>query len=116
MHRLAAVLIMCVVALNVSAQTQPSPSHPELDIAHIDWVHSVLVSIQTIKVGMTRGDLMGIFTTEGGVSSPSRRTYVYRQCPYIKIDVKFAPASGMELANDKIVEISRPYLEWSILD
>jgi hypothetical protein len=116
MHRLAAIMVMCVVGLNVSAQTQLSPSHSEFDIAHTDWVNSVLLSIQTIKVGMRRADLSRMFTTEGGISWPSRRTYVYRQCPYIKIDVKFDVISGVELQNDKIVEISRPYLEWSIAD
>jgi hypothetical protein len=116
MNCLALVIVMFVAGLNVSAQTQEYSSHPQFDSAHTDWVTSVLRSIQTIKVGMTRADLMEIFTTEGGVSSPSWRTYVYRQCPYIKVDVKFAAVGGVELPNDKIVEISRPYLEWSIMD
>ena len=66
---------------------------------------------------MTRADLMKVFTTEGGLSIASHRTYVYRQCPYIKVDVKFtAPSLGEELPTDKIVEVSRPYLEWSVMD
>jgi len=33
------------------------------------------------------------------------------RCLYIKVDVKFAASSNTEdLPNDKIVEISRPYL------
>jgi len=64
---------------------------------------------------MTRSDLMKVFTTEGGVSTISQRTYVYRQCPYIKVDVKFANRDR-ELPTDKIVEVSRPYLAWSVAD
>jgi hypothetical protein len=77
----------------------------------------VLNATRTIKVGMTRSDLMKVFTTEGGLSATSQRTYVYRQCPYIKVDVKFAASSrNEELPTDRIVEISRPYLDWSVAD
>jgi hypothetical protein len=38
---------------------------------------------------MTRSDLLKVFATEGGLSWSTQRTYVYRQCPYIKVDVKF---------------------------
>ena len=73
--------------------------------------------MQTINVGMTRSDLMKVFTAEGGLSTTSERTYVYHQCPHIKVDVKFAASSrDEELPTDKIVEVSRPYLAWSVYD
>ena len=66
---------------------------------------------------MTRSDLAKIFTTEGGISTTSQPTYIYRQCPYIKIDVKFSSSSrDRELPADRIVEVSRPYLAWSVMD
>jgi len=65
---------------------------------------------------MTRSDLTKLFTTEGGLSTIQQRTYVYRQCPYIKLDVKFAASSAVELPTDKIVEVSLPYLAWSVTD
>jgi len=72
---------------------------------------------QSIKIGMTRSDLLKVFTTEGGLSWSTQRTYVYRECPYIKVDVKFAASSNTEeLPKDKIVEISHPYLAWSVMD
>ena len=81
------------------------------------WVASVLRAAQTIKVGMTRSDLMKIFTTEGGLSTASQRTYVYRECPFIKVDVKFTVSShDQELPTDKVAEVSRPYLAWSVMD
>ncbi len=54
---------------------------------------------------------------QGGLSTASHRTYVFRQCPFIKIDVKFTVSShGEELPTDKIAEVSRPYLAWSVMD
>jgi hypothetical protein len=97
------------VALTAATQSEYRPS-TEVDREHTDWIANALRSIQTVKVGMTRADLMTVFTTEGGLSSASSRTYVYRQCPYIKIDVKFAASSRREeLPTAKIVELSRPY-------
>jgi len=94
---------------------------------HIDWVKNSLSKIQTIRVGMTRGRLLEVFTTEGGLSTGLQRTYVFRECPYIKVDVKFTAvgrperdAEGrvtLEESNlDVIKEISAPYLAWTIAD
>jgi hypothetical protein len=59
------------------------------------------------QVGMTLADLINVFTTEGGLSTTSQRTYVYRQCPYIKVDVKFAASRrDEELPSDKITAVS----------
>jgi hypothetical protein len=70
-----------------------------------------------VKVGTIRSELMTVFTTEGGLATSSQRTYVYRQCPYIKVDVKFAASSREEeLPADRIVQISRPYLAWLVVD
>jgi|SRR3982751_3435308 hypothetical protein len=91
------------------------------------WIADSLKEIQTIKVGMTRGDLLKVFTTEGGLSTGLSRTYVYRQCSYIKVDVEFTAvgrpardANGrvtlVEANEDVIKTISRPYLAWMILD
>ena len=83
--------------------------------------------MQKIKVGMTREDLLKVFTTEGGLFTDLNRTYVYRECPYIKVDVEFEPAGSpardadgrvtlVEANEDVIKNISKPYLEWMILD
>src|SRR5437868_2376726 len=57
-----------------------------LDIAN------VLKQCQTIQPGMTRAELSTVFSTEGGLSTVTHRTYVYRDCPYIKVEVDFAPS------------------------
>ena len=79
----------------------------QIDAEHTAWIVDVLNATQTIKIGMTRSDQMKVFTTEGGLSPTSRRTYVYRQCPYVKVDVRFAASSrDQELPIDKIIELS----------
>lgn len=80
-------------------------------------IKNVLKECQTIKPGMTREALSKVFETEGGVSSVTHRTYVYRNCPYIKVDVEFAPSvpkQEIEKPTDIITKISKPYLDWSV--
>lgn len=83
--------------------------------------------MQSVKPGMTRAELLKVFTTEGGLSTGLQRTYVFRDCPYFKVDVEFdavgRPARDREgritlgeSDADVIRKISRPYLDWSIVD
>jgi hypothetical protein len=82
-------------------------------------IASVLKECQTIKPGMTRAELSKVFGTEGGLSTVTHRAYVYRDCPYIKVDIDFAPSApkqDVEKPTDVVTGISKPYLEWSITD
>jgi hypothetical protein len=83
--------------------------------------------MQTIKQGITRPDLLKVFTTEGGLSTELHRMFVSQDCPNFKVDVKFEAAgrasrdaSGrvtpVEGSQEIIVKISRAYLEFSIMD
>lgn len=84
-----------------------------LDIA------AALKECQTVKAGTTRAELSQVFTTEGGLSTATHRTYVYRDCPYIKVDVDFAasaPKQDGERPTDVVTRLSKPYLQWSIAD
>ena len=94
---------------------------------HTEWIAKIIKEMQAVKVGMTRADLLKVFTVEGGVSTGLRRTYVYRECPYIKVDVEFTAVGRPERdaqgrvtpdeADDDVIKmISQPYLDWSIID
>ena len=70
---------------------------------------------------MKRQDLLTVFTTEGGLSTRFQRTYVYSECPYIKVDVRFKTVTddrdgSNEDEEDIIESISQPYLAWSVWD
>jgi len=100
---------------------------PEISQDHVTWVAQALKRIQTIKPRMTREALLKVFTTEGGLSTGLQRTFVSRDCPYFKVDVEFRAVGRpdrdrdgrvtlVEDGQDIIVKISRPYLQFSILD
>lgn len=91
------------------------------------WVASALSEMLTIKPGMTRGQLLTVFTTEGGISTRLHRTFVSRVCPYFKVEVEFRPEGQTardregrllagEDARDVIEKISQPFLQFSHMD
>ena len=70
---------------------------------------------------MRRKDLLTVFTTEGGISTRTQRTYVNTECPYFKVNVRFKVVSGEgrdldEDPDDIIESISQPYLAWGVTD
>ena len=126
MKRIATVIAATalILSLDVLALAAHNSQPPQ---GHKEWIANSLKEIQKIKAGMTRADLLKVFTTEGGISTGLNRRFVYRECPYIKVDVEFEAvgraardAEGRvtleEDGRDIITKISRPYLEWSILD
>jgi hypothetical protein len=109
--------------LQATARSGQAPSSAN----HISWVAEALKRMQAIQPGMTRADLLNVFTTEGGLFTGLQRTFVSRDCPYFKVDVEFEAvgrpnrdASGRvtleEGKRDIIVRISRPYLQFTVAD
>jgi hypothetical protein len=91
------------------------------DVAHTQWLASVLRWTYDVKPVTTRRNLLRVYAEEGGLSTRTQRTYVLKGCPYIKVDVKFLPVGNVQDGltqdpNDKIQEISKPYLDYSIMD
>lgn len=109
---IAAIAMLFLLVSGLQAQKSGDPN------GHVQWVANALKEIESIKVGMRRKDLLKTFTTEGGFSTPLSRQYVYRSCRYIKVKVEFQPlqAGGKESPEDKIIRISKPYLENAIID
>lgn len=126
MSKVVVLFVASVVSLvlTVSALSVQSPPQSQ---EQTEWIAHSLKQMQTVKVGMTRADLLKVFTTEGGLSSGLNRTYVYRQCPLIKVDVEFEPVGRpardgegrvtlIEANEDVIKKVSKPYLEWGVTD
>jgi hypothetical protein len=123
MKRIPSIVLLILTASMVLGQESIKPPlrGPDIDEEHAKWIDSVITSILTIKPGATRKDLLRVFKEEGGISSRTRRKYVYKECPYIKVDVEFAPVGNedkriAEMPEDKVTAISRPYLEYGITD
>ena len=126
MRKVAVVAVASLFALVVSVSAL-SMRNSQSSQEHTEWIAKSMKEMEQIKVGMTRADLLKVFTTEGGLSTGLNRRYIYRECPYIKVDVEFEPvgraardAQGrvtlIEADGDMIKKISQPYLEWSIMD
>ena len=123
-------LLACLTVggvLGVSASMGQGKGEPKkidpvvAESEHTEWLARSLREMETIKPGMDREDLLKVFQVEGGLSTRTQQKFAYRECPYIKVDVTFEAVGKpedklTESPNDKIAKVSRPFLEWSILD
>lgn len=97
------------------------PEGADLNKERTKWVAKIMRQIETIRPGMKRKDLDELFTVDGGVSMRTEQRYVLRECDCIKIDVRFktppeARKGIWEDPEDVIESVSKPYLEWPIMD
>ena len=128
-RRLFVFLLFSIIVIGGSASLRPTQSASQGPCAqdHNAWVTNALKKIESIKPGMTREDLLKVFTTEGGLSTGLRRTFVSRDCPYFKVVVEFKAVARpdhdspgfvnlVEDSQDIIVKISIPYLQFAIAD
>jgi hypothetical protein len=124
-YRIVSLLLATFVWIGVAAGQ--SPVKPlAADPALTRSMDQVLKDVSSIQSGMTRAELLRVFTTEGGLSTRDEQRYVYRRCPLIKVMVSFRrPADAdddwggapeEERAGDIIQSISKPFLEYSITD
>jgi len=112
---LAAGCLLVLSSSVASAQTSV-PAQSGDDQAHLLWLSETLTSVQTIKAGMTRRDLLTIFRQDGGLQSVEAERYVDKQYPIIKVDVTFTTTDTGDHLNDRIKGISKPYLESPFFD
>lgn len=126
MIRLIVPLVFLLSTAFVSGRAQP-PEQPMPNPDRVTWVAQCLQHIGSIKSGMTREQLLTVFTVEGGISTGLQRTFVSQDCPYFKVDVTFRAVGRperdsdgrvtlVEDSGDIIVSISRPYLQLGILE
>ena len=128
-RRLLVRVALSIVAISASSSARLTRSASQEPCAqdHQAGVTDTLEKMQTIKPGMMRGQLLKVFTTEGGTSTGLQRTFVSRDCPYFKVDVTFEAVGRpshdddgrvtlAEDSRDIIAKVSRPYLQFSIVD
>jgi hypothetical protein len=123
MQRSSLLLVIGLVALATVVSALASTSQKK-GCDHSKWLAESLMEIETIKVGMTRRDLMKLFGSQGGLSMRTQETFVYHKSSYIQVTVKFeavghpgvvAPEEA-DIGDDRIVEISGPFIAWQVLD
>jgi hypothetical protein len=110
-------LIVLSIALIAPVAQDVAGDRNALDVEYGRWIEQVMTKISSVKPGMTRQSLSQFFREDGGLQFPAQTRYVYKRCPYVKIDVEFSVDAGHTFnADDKIVKISRPYLEYPFSD
>jgi hypothetical protein len=115
------LLISAVIASSVLKASPVRDKQASVE-EHIAWVGEVLTRMGTIRPGMTRKQLMGVFTPQqAGLSSGLDRTFISRDCPYFKVWVEFRAVGHpnnklLEGDQDVIVKISEPYLGGAVAD
>jgi hypothetical protein len=87
------------------------------------WVAKCLTDFQSIKVGMTRGEVEKKLRIDGGLQSFSRVRYIHFECEYFKIDIEFDvkrdekdQGRAMVSPEDKVTKVSRPYIDFPVAD
>lgn len=86
-------------------------------------IDQCLRDFQSIRPGMTRHEVMQKFLMDGGLQTVSPVRFLHPQCRSFKVDVSFTYERDPENQNraimgkdDKVIEISRPYLEPPFMD
>jgi hypothetical protein len=127
MDRRSALSVLTGTTLGAILIQKARAVQPASKSDHIGWVLQVLERINRVKPGMTRSDVLSVFSMEGGLSTGLQRTFVSQDCPYFKVDVAFRAVGWsdrdqegrvtlIEDPRDEIVSISRPYLAYGVAD
>ena len=114
-RRVGAYFVTCVVLFSTlgafGGQTSPDDNCAA--------IRDALKEIGELKPGDSRAQLERSFELDGGLNSRTNTRYVFKKCQYIKVEVEF-PTTGNGTAafspTDKIVKVSRLYLENPVYD
>ncbi len=103
------------------AQAPPPRAQPDQD--RTQWVESCLKDFESIKAGLTRGQVEAKLTMDGGLQGVSPVRFAHPGCGYFKVDVEFefkrnAADQNRAIADkaDKVTKVSKPYIERPFAD
>ncbi len=93
----------------------------QVDENNCKFIEKSMEEVSTLKVGMKRKNLLKMFHQDSGISGVMDQRSVYEKCEFIKINVKFELTEknknfSADNPEDKIIEISKSYLEHPFYD
>ncbi len=104
-------------------RAQAPPPRVQSNENHREWVESCLKDFESIKPGMTRGQVESKLVMDGGWQVVSPVRFAHPACRYFKIDVEFdfkrnAADQGRAITDkaDKVIKFSKPYIERPFID
>ncbi len=120
--RIVSLLLAALISTSVALGQSPAKL-PVVDPGLTRSMDQVLKEVSSIQPGMSRGELLRVFTGERGLYTRDGQQFVYRRCPSIKVivnfhkpddaDVEWGNAPEEEWTGDVILSISKPFLESS---
>ena len=103
---------------NLTVRDERAPKQTREAVIDTSRVEQCLRDFESITNGMTRAGVETRLRHDGGLQGASPVRFVHPECPYFKIDVEFdfkRDASdgnrAVENKNDRVVRVSKPYLE-----
>jgi hypothetical protein len=79
-------------------------------------IEEALRETSKLEPGITRDKVEVTFVLDGGMQFGRTSRYSFRKCPSIKVDVEFSGSRADSSPTDRIVKVSRPYLELPAYD
>jgi hypothetical protein len=83
-------------------------------------IEEALQETGKLKPGITRDKVEASFILDGGLNFVMTSRYSFRKCRSIKLDVEFSDRAGGSpkdfSSTDRVVKVSRPYLEYPAFD
>jgi len=103
-RRLFLLVLLSIVVIFASRTIPPADSTIQKSCSqgHQAWVTDILQRMETIKPGMTRAELLKVFTTEGGLSTGLQRTFMSRDYAHIT----HAHISRLTLSSKQSVDLT----------
>ena len=84
-------------------------------------IKEVLEVAGNLKEGSIRSEVERDFTLDGGIQFRGTSRYMFKKCHFIKIEVTFSKdeRAGTWIdgsPEDRVVTVSKPYLEYPVMD
>jgi hypothetical protein len=107
--------------LALASSVRPPQGTPNKDLT--TGVEKCLADFESVKAGMMRCEVEAKLTMDGGIQGVSPVRFAHPTCPYFKINVEFdfqKNAADQNRAvrgkDDKVIRVSKPYIERPSLD
>lgn len=113
------ILKVLILALSLFVSAGPSPRAEQSKDGGCPMIEGALRDYQQIKNAATRRDVEKYFRPGGGLQFPAKVRYVYPKCDYLHVVVEFElakPAQIASLPEDKVIAVSKLYVEYPATD
>jgi hypothetical protein len=114
-----ALVLSALALLSSAKQSGGQQSNPQDQAENL--IKEAISIAGNLKEGSIRSEVERDFVLDGGIQSRGASRYMFKKCRFIKIDVTFSKDenSGTWIdgsPNDKVISVSKPYLEYPVMD